>query len=1010
MAAATCPPGSNILGLDLVPIRPIRGVRTLVGDLTTEAARRSVRDALGGSSARVDCVVHDGAPNVGGAWSSEAYGQAWLVLESLRIATEFLRPGGSFVTKVFRSQQYSALLFPLGQLFDRVESTKPPASRGTSAEIFVVCLGYKGPRRVDPRLLDHKTVFDDVDQETDPSRGPESLLRERSKAQKRSRGGYEDDAAARGTTDRALSAHAFVLSDAPVDDLARSTRLVLDGPGSEPSPGPSRVGSENEEDEGAEDNGGREGKGSDGAPRTARGRWAEAIRVAALAREDPSTDDEIRALAADLLVLGRSELKQLLKWRQYLRKRVDGWRKDAAAAQKAERAAARVDRADGADSDGDGSGSDSSTDSDGSDAEELGTLAEAQAAAARREKRERRKAREAKKRAVVRRAQAKQAEADHHDMELFGLKAAGVRTARDVDRAAGLVQGGASKRLGGAFGGLAEGVDVAEADAGLDSGSDDPETRGARLRELLAGSSSEDDGDILDASDDEDGDGSAPPRPPAEPLDSDDERELERDALAEEWTDRAHVEAKWKAAKGAKGGGKHAHMAGEEGKRAPVKLARMGDVAEADGLGAGGLLEGAAAALADADANALARRAARTSKGLKRRSPEMDARREAREGRGLIVSGAASTPAETDSRHKRVALARQWLRAAPGGGPTRGDDDGLTSGDSDDDDAMAAGLSRPGVDISASEEEEEDIQDAPRDAAPRPANSPPAKRARRDDIAGVAGAAVAGSGAAYGTRDAPRAVPRHGGVASGTDDNASGSDDGAGRGQGRDDAASSSSSEDEFEALPDDAKAEILAMARRAYTGAGRGVRRRSVLDDAYSRWTTTERPGDLPAWFEEDEDRFRRPIPQATLEEIQAEKDELRRIDARPLKKVAEARARKKQRKVKALALATRRASAAADQEDVPMSARLREVGRIYAKARMRDAGGGRRDDKNGGKSKRGPKRDARERADARGQRARDREAKKKGTRQARRAPQKGVRGGRGGGGVQKGGRGGRR
>ena len=66
---------------------------------------------------------------------------------------------GTFVTKVFRSRDYTALLYALRQLFTRVDATKPQASRGTSAEIFVVCAGFKAPAKVDPRLLDPRTLF-----------------------------------------------------------------------------------------------------------------------------------------------------------------------------------------------------------------------------------------------------------------------------------------------------------------------------------------------------------------------------------------------------------------------------------------------------------------------------------------------------------------------------------------------------------------------------------------------------------------------------------------------------------------------------------------------------------------------------------------------------------------------------------------------------------------------------------------------------------------------------------
>lgn len=48
------------------------------------------------------------------------------------------------------------------QLFEKVEVTKPVASRSTSAEIYVIGLKYKAPAKIDPRLLDVKHLFQGV--------------------------------------------------------------------------------------------------------------------------------------------------------------------------------------------------------------------------------------------------------------------------------------------------------------------------------------------------------------------------------------------------------------------------------------------------------------------------------------------------------------------------------------------------------------------------------------------------------------------------------------------------------------------------------------------------------------------------------------------------------------------------------------------------------------------------------------------------------------------------------
>lgn len=149
---------SKIVAVDLQAMAPLKGVIQLQGDITQVSTANTIIDYFKGESA--DLVVCDGAPDVTGLHEMDEYIQAQLLLAALNITTHILKPGGSFLAKIFRGKDITLLYSQLKIFFPKVTVTKPLSSRNSSIESFVVCQNYSPPSDYIPNmsnpLLDHK--------------------------------------------------------------------------------------------------------------------------------------------------------------------------------------------------------------------------------------------------------------------------------------------------------------------------------------------------------------------------------------------------------------------------------------------------------------------------------------------------------------------------------------------------------------------------------------------------------------------------------------------------------------------------------------------------------------------------------------------------------------------------------------------------------------------------------------------------------------------------------------
>jgi len=131
----------KVIALDILEMSPIGGVTFLQGDFREDSVLKLLEQTL--NNVQVDLVIADMAPNISGVKDVDQAGAAYLTELALEFSKDWLKPNGNFLVKVFIGAGFEEILQTMRQMFDKVVTRKPKASRDRSSEVYLLGIGRK---------------------------------------------------------------------------------------------------------------------------------------------------------------------------------------------------------------------------------------------------------------------------------------------------------------------------------------------------------------------------------------------------------------------------------------------------------------------------------------------------------------------------------------------------------------------------------------------------------------------------------------------------------------------------------------------------------------------------------------------------------------------------------------------------------------------------------------------------------------------------------------------------
>ncbi len=131
----------RVVAMDILEMPSLAGVEFLHGDFRDDEVLSSLRAMLGGQ--QVDLVLSDMAPNKSGVGAVDQPRMMHLAELAMDFADGHLKPGGTFLIKLFQGTGFDDYVREMRRRYDKVVMRKPEASRKRSPEVYALAQGKR---------------------------------------------------------------------------------------------------------------------------------------------------------------------------------------------------------------------------------------------------------------------------------------------------------------------------------------------------------------------------------------------------------------------------------------------------------------------------------------------------------------------------------------------------------------------------------------------------------------------------------------------------------------------------------------------------------------------------------------------------------------------------------------------------------------------------------------------------------------------------------------------------